>query len=65
MTSYDNVAKWSKPERPAFNYQWFAMKPTIYKEPKGTVLIICPFNYPFYLSMGPIVRTPSSAGEQA
>ena len=57
LTTYNHVEKWSKPEGTAFDFNWFLMKPTIYKEPKGTVLVICPFNYPFYLSIGPIVRT--------
>ncbi|KAJ3497265.1 hypothetical protein NMY22_g19716 [Coprinellus aureogranulatus] len=54
MKSYNNVEKWSKSESAPFNIQWFAMKPTIHKEAKGTVLIISPFNYPFYLSIAPI-----------
>lgn len=54
LESYHGVDKWAKPEKPAFNPQWFAMKPTIHKEPKGTVLIIVPFNYPVWLSVPPI-----------
>ena len=52
--SYKNVDKWVKPERAPFNMNWFAMKPTTYKEPKGTVLIISPFNYPVWLLLGPL-----------
>lgn len=50
------VSKWSKPESPAFNVTWFAMKPKIRKEPKGVVLIISPFNYPLWCLLGPVVR---------
>lgn len=32
------------------------MRPVIYKVPKGVVLIISPFNYPIWLSLGPLVR---------
>jgi len=31
------------------------MNPTIYKEPKGVVLVISPFNYPMFLSVLPVV----------
>ena len=56
LTSYKSVAKWSKPERPPFAFNYFAMKPTIRKEPKGVVLILVPFNYPVLLAIGPLVR---------
>ncbi|KAH9177751.1 NAD-aldehyde dehydrogenase [Lactarius sanguifluus] len=47
VDAYHNVAKWSKPESVPWSVNWFAMKPTIRKEPKGVVLIISPFNYPY------------------
>ncbi|ETW77819.1 hypothetical protein HETIRDRAFT_67206, partial [Heterobasidion irregulare TC 32-1] len=52
--AYDEVGKWSKPERAAWSMNWFAMSPTLRKEPKGVVLIISPFNYPVWLSIGPL-----------
>ncbi|TCD61558.1 hypothetical protein EIP91_008249 [Steccherinum ochraceum] len=52
--AYNNVEKWSKPQKPAFNINWFAMNPEIRKEPKGTVLIISPFNFPMVLILGPL-----------
>ncbi|EAU89477.1 aldehyde dehydrogenase [Coprinopsis cinerea okayama7 len=55
LKAYKNVEKWAKPEYPAFNINFFAMKPTINKVPKGTVLIIAPFNYPLWLTIGPLV----------
>lgn len=52
--AYDGVAKWAKPESAPFSMNFAAMKPVIRKEPKGTVLIISPFNYPLWLSFGPV-----------
>ena len=37
------------------------MRPLIRKEPKGVVLIISPFNYPVFLSLGPLVCTRKEA----
>ncbi|KAH8101207.1 NAD-aldehyde dehydrogenase [Cristinia sonorae] len=54
MEAYDHVEKWSKPEKPSFTLNWFAMSPVIRKEPKGTVLIISPFNFPMLLVLGPL-----------
>ncbi|KAH9989638.1 NAD-aldehyde dehydrogenase [Russula vinacea] len=54
VNAYHNVAKWSKPERAPWSFNFFAMKPTIRKEPKGVVLIISPFNYPMWLLLGPL-----------
>jgi aldehyde dehydrogenase (NAD+) len=55
MEAYHNVAKWSKPDRAAWSLNWFAMKPTTRKVPKGVVLIISPFNLPMFLLLGPLV----------
>ncbi|KAI0052155.1 NAD-aldehyde dehydrogenase [Auriscalpium vulgare] len=51
---YDSVAKWAKPEYPAWSFNWFAMKPTLRKEPKGVALIIGPFNYPIWCVINPM-----------
>jgi acyl-CoA reductase-like NAD-dependent aldehyde dehydrogenase len=56
MQSYNGVAKWAKPESPPFTIVFAAMKPLIRKEPKGTVLIISPFNLPVWLTISPLVR---------
>ena len=32
------------------------MRPVVYKEAKGVVLIISPFNYPVWLTLTPLVR---------
>lgn len=54
------VDKWSRDEKPAFSVNFFAMRPRVRKEPKGTVLIISPFNYPVWLTLGPLVSALSS-----
>ncbi|PFH47014.1 hypothetical protein AMATHDRAFT_153157 [Amanita thiersii Skay4041] len=53
-TSYSNVYKWAKPEKPSFSLNFTFMRPVIYKEAKGVVLIISPFNYPLWLAVGPL-----------
>ncbi|RDB27993.1 Aldehyde dehydrogenase, dimeric NADP-preferring [Hypsizygus marmoreus] len=53
-TAYSGVEKWAKPEKPAFSLNFSVMRPVIYKEAKGVVLIISPFNYPLWLSVGPL-----------
>jgi hypothetical protein len=54
----NGVDKWSKPTKPPFSLNFAAMHPLIRHEAKGTVLIISPFNYPIWLSIGPLVRIP-------
>ncbi|KAF8585282.1 aldehyde dehydrogenase [Ramaria rubella] len=46
--AYKNIDSWTKPDKVAFNMNWFAFSPKVLKEPKGTVLIISPFNFPLY-----------------
>ncbi|TFY82462.1 hypothetical protein EWM64_g1550 [Hericium alpestre] len=53
-TVYDNVSKWAKPDSIPWQLNWFAMGPKVRKEPKGVALIIFPFNYPVWLSLGPL-----------
>ncbi|CDO77357.1 hypothetical protein BN946_scf184787.g6 [Trametes cinnabarina] len=52
---YDNVEKWTKPRRVAFNLNFAAMNPRVHAEPKGVVLVIAPYNVPIFLSMSPLV----------
>ncbi|TCD64862.1 hypothetical protein EIP91_003566 [Steccherinum ochraceum] len=52
--TYRNVEKWSKPDRPGFDFNWFLMSPSIRKDPKGVVLIMGPFNYPMLLILPPL-----------
>ncbi len=55
LTQYNNVQKWSKPEKAPFSLNWTALHPVVKKEPKGTVLIINAFNYPIWLTFVPLV----------
>ena len=52
---HNNVDKWAKPEKPPFNITWTPFRPTIAKEPKGTVLLVSPFNYPVWVNLVPLV----------
>ncbi|KAF8196110.1 NAD-aldehyde dehydrogenase [Pholiota molesta] len=54
MAQLKNVDKWAKPSKPPFSLNFAALRPLIRKEPKGTVLIISPFNYPVWLLLGPL-----------
>lgn len=54
IDAYHAVEKWAAPEKAAFHHMWFAMSPHTRKEPKGTVLLIAPFNYPLLLIMNPL-----------
>ena len=56
ITAYSNVDKWAKPEKPPFSLNFTVMRPVIYKEAKGVVLIISPFNYPLWVTISPLVR---------
>ncbi|EJD42590.1 NAD-dependent aldehyde dehydrogenase [Auricularia subglabra TFB-10046 SS5] len=55
LKAYQLVDKWAKPEGIPFSVNTFAMRPRILKEPKGTALIIGPFNYPVWCTIGPLV----------
>ncbi|KAF7760966.1 hypothetical protein Agabi119p4_10375 [Agaricus bisporus var. burnettii] len=55
LDAWANIEKWSKPERPPFSLNGFPMRPVIYKEPKGVVLVISPFNYPVWISFSGLV----------
>jgi len=50
----NGVDNWSKPTKPPFSLNFAAMRRLIRHEAKGTVLIISPFNYPIWLSIGPL-----------
>ncbi|KAG6829108.1 hypothetical protein H0H92_005650 [Tricholoma furcatifolium] len=58
--AYSNVEKWAKPEKPGFSINFSPMRPVIYKEPKGVVLVISPFNYPLWLTVGPLAAALAS-----
>ncbi len=49
------LSQWSRPESVASGALLFGSRCEIRQEPKGTVLIIAPWNYPFSLSLVPLV----------
>lgn len=50
-----HLDKWAKPERCKTPITHFPSKSYIYKEPYGVVLIMSPWNYPFYLTLSPLI----------
>lgn len=53
--AYKNVSSWAKPERKSTSLFFMATNPTVYKEPKGVVLVISPWNYPITLALEPVL----------
>jgi len=49
------LKKWMKPRRVATPLALFGSRSRIVYEPKGVVLIIAPWNFPFNLTLGPLV----------
>lgn len=60
-TAYDNVEKWTKPQKAEFSLNFFAMSPKLRAESKGTILIIGPFNVPVFTILSPLVSFDPSA----
>lgn len=50
-----NLERWMKPKRMSTPKTLLGTKSHIQNEPKGTSLIISPWNYPFNLALGPLV----------
>jgi aldehyde dehydrogenase (NAD+) len=50
-----NLDKWSRPQKVRGTISTFPAKNYIYSEPYGITLILAPWNYPFNLSMAPLV----------
>ena len=50
-----NIKKWSKSKRVRGSLGTFPAKSYVYSEPYGVVLIMAPWNYPFNLSLSPLV----------
>ncbi|MFB2933723.1 aldehyde dehydrogenase [Aerosakkonemataceae cyanobacterium BLCC-F154] len=50
-----NLKNWSKPKKVATPLEQLPGSAFIYPEPLGLVLIIAPWNYPFYLTISPLV----------
>ncbi|XP_046745798.1 aldehyde dehydrogenase, dimeric NADP-preferring isoform X1 [Diprion similis] len=51
----DNLAEWSAPEEPPKGIVNILDSVKIYKDPYGVVLVIGPWNYPFQLSVVPMI----------
>ena len=50
-----HLSGWMKPKRVAATLSSLLTKNRVYYEPKGTCLIIAPWNYPFQLLIGPLI----------
>ncbi|GLB54002.1 aldehyde dehydrogenase [Neptunitalea chrysea] len=50
-----NLKDWAKPKRVARNLLTYPAKEYIYQQPYGRVLIFAPWNYPFQLSIAPLI----------
>ncbi len=50
-----NLRRWMKPERVGTPLSLYGSKAEIRYEPKGVVLIMSPWNYPFFLTMAPLI----------
>lgn len=53
--SIKNIKKWAKPKKVSGTLTQFPSKSYIYPEPYGVVLIIAPWNYPFQLTLMPLI----------
>lgn len=59
-----HLAKWAKPKRVKTPITLFSGTSKIIYEPLGLTLIISPWNYPFYLSLSPLIAA-IAAGNRA
>ena len=50
-----NLDKWNKTRKVKTPVSLFPGKSTVHREPYGCVLIMSPWNYPFYLALHPLV----------
>ncbi|ARV60261.1 aldehyde dehydrogenase family protein [Nostocales cyanobacterium HT-58-2] len=55
-----HIKTWTKPQKAPVSLQLFPASAKIYPEPLGVVLIIGPWNYPFQLSISPLVGAISA-----
>ncbi|SFU10845.1 aldehyde dehydrogenase (NAD+) [Algoriphagus locisalis] len=58
--SIKNLKKWMKPKSVSTPLPMLGTSGKIYFEPKGTSLIISPWNYPFNLTIGPLISALSA-----
>ncbi|OHX67277.1 aldehyde dehydrogenase family protein [Flammeovirga pacifica] len=50
-----NLKKWMKPTKVGTPLSMLGTSSKVIEEPKGVCLIISPWNYPFYLAIGPLI----------
>ena len=50
-----HLRRWMRPSRRPTPMSQFPSKSTVYREPYGVSLILSPWNYPVYLTLGPLV----------
>ncbi len=50
-----NLEKWAEPKKVRTPFKLFPAKSYVYREPYGVALIIAPWNYPFQLSIMPLI----------
>lgn len=50
-----HLRSWARPKRVSTPLTLFGARSFIYSEPYGVVLIISPWNYPFYLTFSPLI----------
>ncbi|EIW76937.1 aldehyde dehydrogenase [Coniophora puteana RWD-64-598 SS2] len=55
VKSAAKLEEWTKEERPSVGVHQGSWNATIYKVPKGVVLIIAPWNYPLILTLQPLI----------
>lgn len=58
-----HIKRWSKPSRRPTEWLFKGNKLQVRYQPKGIVGIICPWNFPLYLSIGPMI-TALAAGNR-
>ncbi|KAI4524946.1 aldehyde dehydrogenase [Schizophyllum commune Loenen D] len=55
LRAAEKLEEWTKPEKPEVEEWRSSWDTTIYKVPKGVAVIISPWNFPYILSLGPLV----------
>ncbi|QGY44353.1 aldehyde dehydrogenase family protein [Maribellus comscasis] len=55
-----HLKRWARPKRAGTPLYAFPSKSFVYKQPLGRILIISPFNYPFMLTIAPLVGALSA-----
>lgn len=56
----EKLDEWLAPEEPYVPEHFRGLSPTIYKQPKGTCLVIGAWNYPFFLTVSPFLGVIAS-----